>query len=62
MFLHYIETEAAVITIRLQPKRVVQFLAQQHTRLCDASDAAPEASFSLLGSFSALVQSSLYRP
>lgn len=43
----------------LQPKRVVQFLAQQHTRLCDASDAAPEASFPLLGSFSALVQSSL---
>ena len=40
--------------IRLQPKRVVQFLAQQHTRLCDASDAAPEASFPL-----ALVQSSL---
>lgn len=55
----YIETEASATTIRLQPKRVVQFPAQQHTRLCDASDAAPEASFSLLGSFSALVQSSL---
>ena len=46
----------------LQPKRVVQFLAQQHTRLCDASDAAPEASFPLLGSFSALVPVVPYRP